>query len=132
MRVRFNQRKMVWGLVGRCFHVTRPTLQKSEGGAPYAYFWIVAITNIDAVARDLMFGFVVAVGQIQNDGFTIAFFAVIFVEDGLGDYILFAGPISEVALAASFAAKGKIRMNSRVGRGLTYRAFVFHIVLPGL
>ena len=100
--------------------------------APYAYFWIVAITNIDAVARDLMFGFAAAVGQIQNDGFAIAFFAVVFVEDGFGDYILFAGPISQVAFAAAFAAKGKIRMYRRVRGGFTYRAFVFHMVLPGL
>jgi hypothetical protein len=79
-----------------------------------------------------MFGFIAAVGQIQNDGFAIAFFAVVFVEDGLGDYVLFAGPISQVAFAASFAAKWEFRMDRGIGGGLTYRAFVFHMVLPGL
>jgi hypothetical protein len=81
---------------------------------------------------NLVFGFATAVGQIQNDGFAIAFFAVIFIEDRLRYDILFAGPISQVTLAASFAAKWKIRMNRGIGGGFTYRAFVFHIVLPGL
>jgi hypothetical protein len=79
-----------------------------------------------------MFGFIAAVGQIENDGFAVAFFAVVFIEDGLGDYIFFAGPISQVALAASFAAKGEIRVHSRIRSGFTYRAFVFHVILPGL
>jgi len=79
----------------------------------------------------LGFGFA-AVGQIENDGFAVAFLAVVFVEDRLRHHILFASPISEVALAASFAAKRKFRMNSRICSGLTYWAFVLHIVLPGL
>jgi hypothetical protein len=79
-----------------------------------------------------MFGFAAAVGQIENDGFAVAVFAVVFVEDGLGDYILSAGPISQVALAASFAAKREIRMNRGIGGGFAYRAFVFHVVLPVL
>jgi hypothetical protein len=79
-----------------------------------------------------MFGFVAAVGQIENDGFAVAFLAVVFVEDGLGDYVLFAGPISQVAFATSSAAKGEIRVDRGIGGGFTYRAFVFHVVLPGL
>jgi hypothetical protein len=84
-----------------------------------------------AVAPDLMFGFA-AVGQIENDGFAVAFFAVVFVEDRFGDNVLFAGPISQVTLAASFTAKGEIGMDRGIGGGFTYRAFVFHVVLPGL
>ena len=84
------------------------------------------------VAANLVFGFVTAVGQIENDGFAVAFFAVVFIEDGIGHHILFTGPISEVAPAASFAAKWKIRMHRGIGGGFTYRAFVFHIVPPGL
>jgi hypothetical protein len=78
----------------------------------------------------LVFGFA-SVGQIKNDSFAIAFFAVVFIEDRLRDHVLFAGPISEVAFAASFAAKWKIGMHRGIGGGFTYRAFVFHIVLPG-
>jgi hypothetical protein len=80
----------------------------------------------------LRFGFTAAVRQVQDDSFAVAFFAVVFVEDWFGDYILFAGPISQVAFAASIAAKGKIRMYRGIGGGLTYWALVFHLVLPGL
>jgi hypothetical protein len=73
-----------------------------------------------------------AVGQIKNNGFAVAFFAVVFIEDWFGDHILFAGPISQVALAAAFTAKWKISMQRRIRGGFTYRAFVFHMVLPGL
>lgn len=75
-------------------------------------------TNLCCIRRDheirtanLTFGFAAAVGQIQNDGFAIAFVAVVFIEEGLGDHILFAGPISQVAFTASFAAKWKIRVD---------------------
>jgi hypothetical protein len=84
------------------------------------------------IAANLVSGFAAAVGQIENDGFAVAFFAVVFVEDRFGDYVLFAGPISEVAFSASFAAKGEIRMDRGIGGGFTYRAFVLHMVLPGL
>ena len=57
-----------------------------------------------------VFGFAAAVGQIEDHGFAVSFSAVVFVEDRLGHYILFASPISQVALAAAFAAKWKIRM----------------------
>jgi hypothetical protein len=80
---------------------------------------------------NLVFGFA-AVGQIQNDGFAVAFFAVVFIEDGFGHYIFFAGPISQVAFAATFAAKWEFRVNSRICGSFTYRAFVLHVVLPGL
>ena len=80
----------------------------------------------------LRFGFTAAVRQVQDDSFAVAFFAVVFVEDGFGDYILFAGPISEVAFATSFAAKGEVRMERGICGGFTYRAFVFHSGLPGL
>ena len=79
-----------------------------------------------------MFGFSAAVGQIENYGFAVAFFAVVFVEDWFRDYVLFTGPISEVAFAATFAAEWEIRVDRGIGGGFTYRAFVFHVVLPGL
>ena len=49
----------------------------------------------------LLFGLTAAVRQIQDDSFAVAFFAVVFVEDRLRHYIFFAGPVSQVALAAS-------------------------------
>jgi hypothetical protein len=78
-----------------------------------------------------VFGLVAAVGQIENDGFAVAFFAVAFVEDWFGDYILFAGPISQVAFAATFTAKWEFRMHGGIGGGFTYWAFVFHVSCLG-
>ena len=51
---------------------------------------------------------IVAVGQIENDGLTVAFFAVVFGEDGLGDHIFFSGPVAEVAIFTTLAAEWEI------------------------
>jgi hypothetical protein len=92
----------------------------------------IAFIAIKERDRDLVFRFATAVGQIKNDGFAVAFFAVVFIEDRFGDYILFASPISQVAFAATFAAKWKIGMHRRIRGGFTYRAFVLHVGLPGV
>src|SRR5690348_1123662 len=51
---------------------------------------------------------------------------VIFAENGLGNDIFFRGPVAEIAVPATFAAKWKISMNLGIGWCLTNRTSVLH------
>ena len=76
-----------------------------------------------------MLGFV-AVGQIENDCFAVAFIAVVFIEDGLRHYIFLCGPVAQIAIAAAFTAKGEIAMKLGIRGRFADGAFVFHFFLP--
>ena len=54
------------------------------------------------------------------------FLDVIFVENGLGDYIFFGGPVAEVAVAAALAAEGEVGVLGLVGGSFADGAFVLH------
>jgi hypothetical protein len=46
--------------------------------------------------------------EIEDDRLLSAFFQFLFIEDGLGDDVLFSGPVTEVPVATAFAAEWKI------------------------
>jgi len=54
---------------------------------------VTRVANQGSCVTKSVFG-LAAVGQIENDGFAVAFFAVIFIENRLRHHILFTGPIS--------------------------------------
>ena len=58
------------------------------------------------------------------------FLDVIFVENGVGDYIFFGGPVAEVAVAAALAAEGEVGVLGRVGGSFADGAFVLHVRGP--
>src|SRR6266403_171354 len=62
--------------------------------------------------------------QIKDDGVAAALDDFFFIENRIGDDVLFAGPIAQVALPAALAAKGKVRMNRGVRLNFTDGAFV--------
>src|SRR5579864_6313876 len=51
---------------------------------------------------------------------------VIFAENGLGNDIFFGGPVAQIAVAATLAAKREIRVRLGVGRSLANRTAVSH------
>jgi hypothetical protein len=64
--------------------------------------------------------------EVEDYRFAIAIGGFFFVEDGIGNDVLFAGPIPEVQIAAAFAAKGKVGVRLGVGGLLADGADVFH------
>jgi hypothetical protein len=64
--------------------------------------------------------------QIQDDGVGLALLDVLFREDGFGNHIFLAGPITEVPFAASLATERKIRVDRGIRFGFADRTFVFH------
>jgi hypothetical protein len=53
-------------------------------------------------------------------------FVVIFAENGLGDDIFLARPVTQVPQLAAFAAKGKLRMYIGIGWFFANRTTVLH------
>src|SRR5215469_1557323 len=64
--------------------------------------------------------------EIEDDGLSIGSGDSFLVEDRIGNDVLFAGPISEVQVAAACTAEGEIGVRLGVGRFLADRAAVFH------
>src|SRR5215469_2214326 len=64
--------------------------------------------------------------EIEDDGLSIASGGSFFVEDRIGNDVLFAGPVSEVQVAAACTAEGEIGVRLGVGRFLADGAGVFH------
>jgi hypothetical protein len=58
------------------------------------------------------------------------FLDVILVENGVGDYIFFGGPVAEVAVAAALAAEGEFGVFRGVGGSFADWAFVLHVRGP--
>jgi hypothetical protein len=63
--------------------------------------------------------------EIEDDGLPIAL-RFFFVEDRIGNDILFTRPVSEVKIAAACAAEGKVGVRLGVGWLLADGAKVFH------
>src|SRR5260370_9199337 len=64
--------------------------------------------------------------QRKEDSVPIAFTSVFFIEDGFGNHVFLAGPVTQVPFPAALAAKREIRMDRGVGLRFADRAFVFH------
>jgi hypothetical protein len=64
--------------------------------------------------------------EIEDDGPPIALRGFFFVEDWIGNDILFTRPVSEVKIAAACAAEGEVGVRLGVGRFLADGANVFH------
>jgi len=70
--------------------------------------------------------------EVEDYGFAgrVDFFEVVFVEDGVGDYVFFGGPVAEIAVSAALAAEGEIRVLQGVGGSFADWAFVLHVRGP--
>jgi hypothetical protein len=64
--------------------------------------------------------------EIEDDGLPVAVRGFFFVEDRIRNDILFAGPVSEVKIAAACAAEGEVDVRLGVGRLLADGANVSH------
>src|SRR6516225_1408701 len=64
--------------------------------------------------------------EVEDDGLSIASGGSFLVEDRIGNDVFFAGPVSEVQVAAACTAEGEIGVRLGVGRFLADRAAVFH------
>jgi len=64
--------------------------------------------------------------EVEDYRFAVASGGFFFVEHGIGNDVLFAGPIPEVEIAATFAAEGEVGVRFGVGGFLAYGADVFH------
>src|SRR5438876_12420850 len=71
---------------------------------------------------------VIGLVQVQNDRLALAvrFLDFLFVENRIGDHVLFARPVSQVPHPAPFAAKRKIFMRFGVSRRFADGASVNH------
>src|ERR1700747_2185883 len=65
--------------------------------------------------------------EIEDDGLPVAVRGFFFVEDRIGNDVLFAGPVSEVKIAAACATEGEVSIRLGVGRFLADGAVVFHL-----
>src|SRR5215472_4009874 len=64
--------------------------------------------------------------EVEDDGLSIGSGGSLLVEDRIGNDVLFAGPISEVQVAAAGTAEGEIGARLGVSRFLADGAAVFH------
>jgi hypothetical protein len=66
--------------------------------------------------------------EVEDYGFAglVEFLEVVFVEDGVGDYIFFGGPVAEIAVAAALAAEREVGVLGGVGGSFADRAFMLH------
>src|SRR6516165_9774848 len=64
--------------------------------------------------------------EIEDDGLSIASGGSFLVEDRIGNDVFFAGPISEVQVAAACTAEGEIGVHLGFGRFLADGAAVFY------
>jgi hypothetical protein len=64
--------------------------------------------------------------QRKDDGSPLAFRNLLFSEDRFGNHIFLAGPVTQVAIPATLAAKREVRVDRRVRLRLADGALVFH------
>jgi hypothetical protein len=64
--------------------------------------------------------------EVEDYRFAVVSGGFFFVEHGIGNDVLFAGPIPEVQIAAAFAAEGEVGLLLGVGGLLADGAEVFH------
>src|SRR5260370_22217321 len=67
--------------------------------------------------------------QRQDDGVLLAIGNIFFIEDWFRHHVFLAGPVAQVTIPASLAAKREVRVDRGVRLRLANRTFVFHGML---
>jgi hypothetical protein len=82
---------------------TKPTPRAVASAKGSEKLGLAAGTDLDISVFGIM-----GTGQIQNDGFVLAFAPFVFVKNGFGDDILFRSPVAEIEQAAALAAEREV------------------------
>src|SRR5229473_1403591 len=91
---------------------SRGFLRGVSGAAVASMFCVILIVHIGV--------------QRKDDGFPLAFRNLLFSEDRFGNHVFLAGPVTQVAIPATLAAKREVRVDRRVRLRLANGALVLH------